>query len=126
MERHFDCSSDSSLHVFIIESVILTRILDVNDVSEPQCYSVSEASTDTLQPTVSNYETVTEHRETHGNSTSEYEGVVSHALAIQQPVALNHPHYALMATEVAEGLVYSIVPPQVSLCTDWATCMLLL
>lgn len=93
----------------------LTRILDVNDVDEPQCYSVSEMSTGSLQPPASTYETVTEHRETHGNATSEYEGVVSHALAIQQPVALNHPHYALVATEAAEGLVYSIVPPQVSL-----------
>lgn len=89
-------------------------ILDVNDsVSEPQD-SVGEMSTVAFQPTTSTYETVVEHREMQGNA-SEYEGVVSHALAIQQPVALSRYQYAHVATEAAHGLVYSIVPAQVSL-----------
>ena len=82
------------------------------NVNEPRD-SVNEMSTVTLQPTTSTYETVVEHREMQGNAT-EYEGVVSHALAIQQPVALGHYQYAHVATEAAHGLVYSIVPAQVS------------
>lgn len=90
----------------LTDSVMLTRVLDLNDTVNETQDSASQMPTVTYQPMGSTYETVVGHQETRGNA-SEYEGVVSHALS--------HHQYNHVATEAAHGLVYSIVPAQVPL-----------